>query len=88
MQYGEDTCPGAVKVASFMRAWDNGDVTGPLRSTARAGVWADAHKKAGVVLKNFGYKGMRHGCDCGTDQCKTDYQCVLDKLAGKPHGNC
>lgn len=45
-----------------------GDGVGSLRSTSRAGQWEDAHKKAGVVLQNRGYKGMGHSCS--TTECK------------------
>ena len=84
---GEAVCPPSGDKA-FVREWDNGDVTAPLRSCQRANAWEAAHTKAGKVLHNVGYKGMSHGCNCNTQQCKADYACILDKLAGKPHKGC
>jgi len=81
---GPHVCPDG-KDKAITRPWDDGDGVGTYRSTARAGAWEDAHTKAGVVLKNYGYKGMGHTCN---NQCKKDLQCVNDKLAGKPHGDC
>ena len=54
---------------AFVREWDNGDVTAPLRSCQRAMVWEAAHNKADKVLHNVGYKGMSHGCNCNSKQC-------------------
>lgn len=59
---GENKCPPQGD-RTAVRAYDNGDGVGPLRSTARAGMWKDPHEKAGVVLKNYGYKGMGHTCN-------------------------
>jgi len=84
---GENKCPPKGDKA-FVREWDNGDVTAPLRSCQRAMVWEAAHTKADKVLHNVGYKGMSHGCNCNSKQCKADYACILDKLAGKPHPGC
>ena len=53
---GPKACPPGAR-STFYREWDDGDVTAPRRSCARAGVWADAHRAAGIVLKNYGYKG-------------------------------
>lgn len=82
---GEDVCPPDGDRA-FVRPWDNGDGIGPYRSTARASAWEEAHKRAGVVLANRGYKGMGHSCS--SKQCKADYDCVMKKLKGEPHGDC
>eukprot|EP00041_Stephanoeca_diplocostata_P030955 m.949708 g.949708 ORF g.949708 m.949708 type:complete len:296 (-) comp23857_c1_seq7:2480-3367(-) len=83
--HGEDVCPQE-KPGSFTRPWDDGDGVGSLRSTSRAGAWEDAHKKAGIVLQNRGYKGMGHSCS--STECKKDYNCILSKLQGKPHSGC
>lgn len=82
---GPDVCPPQ-KDRAVVRPWDNGDGVGSLRSTSRAGAWEEAHQRAGIVLANRGYKGMGHSCSAA--QCKADQKCVLDKLAGKPHGDC
>lgn len=37
-QFGEGKCP-TVPFTPIARAFDNGDVTGPLRSTSRATAW-------------------------------------------------
>ena len=84
---GEGVCPPNDGKA-FRREWDDGDVTAPLRSTSRANAWEEAHKKAGKVLRNAGYKGMSHGCACKTKECTADYTCILNKLAGKAHAGC
>mmetsp|Transcript_24288 Transcript_24288/g.72528 ORF Transcript_24288/g.72528 Transcript_24288/m.72528 type:complete len:459 (+) Transcript_24288:35-1411(+) len=84
---GPGVCPPSDQ-STLSRPWDDGDVTAPRRSCARAQAWAEAHAREGYVLRNVGYKGQAHGCDCKTDQCKKDYQCILDKLAGKEHRGC
>lgn len=84
---GEDVCPPN-DARAFVRGWDNGDVTAPLRSCRRADAWEAAHTKAGKVLYNVGYKGMSHACYCNTPQCTSDYACIMAKLAGKPHKGC
>mmetsp|Transcript_19881 Transcript_19881/g.59417 ORF Transcript_19881/g.59417 Transcript_19881/m.59417 type:complete len:481 (+) Transcript_19881:68-1510(+) len=84
---GPDKCPPN-DMKTLTRTWDDGDQY-PKRSNARAGVWADAHAKAGFVLKNYGYKGQKHSCSCGVAQCTTDYACMMAKLEGKtPPANC
>jgi hypothetical protein len=60
---GEAVCPQATGKA-FVREWDNGDVTAPLRSCQRATAWEDAHKKAGKVLHNVGYVAGRFHVNC------------------------
>mmetsp|Transcript_135052 Transcript_135052/g.190989 ORF Transcript_135052/g.190989 Transcript_135052/m.190989 type:complete len:176 (+) Transcript_135052:3-530(+) len=77
---GPDKCPPGAH-STFYREWDNGDKY-PRRSGARAGVWAEAHARAGVVLKNLGYKGNKHGCGCTTAECTHDYDCLMAKLKG------
>eukprot|EP00039_Didymoeca_costata_P022680 m.4991 g.4991 ORF g.4991 m.4991 type:complete len:442 (+) comp3156_c0_seq1:139-1464(+) len=81
---GENVCPDGV-VSSFKREYDNGDGVGPLRSTSRASAWAEPHKQHGIVLKNYGYKGMGHTCNA---ECKKDYDCVMAKLEGKNPTGC
>ena len=84
---GPDVCPDG-KDKSLRRPWDDGDVVAPLRSCARAAVWADPHKRAGVVLQNYGYDDMHHGCNVNGKHAGKDYDCVMAKLQGKPHGDC
>jgi hypothetical protein len=79
---GPPACPPKSST-TMSRPWDNGDGY-PRRSGARAGVWADAHAKAGVVLKNYGYKGQKHACACSVPECTADYNCMMAKLEGKP----
>lgn len=84
---GPLVCPTDPPVA-LKRTWDDGDITAPLRSTARASAWAEAHARGGYVLRNAGYYQQHHGCDCTTDKCKQDYACILNKLQGKDHVGC
>jgi len=84
---GPLACPPSDMTALY-RPWDDGDVTAPLRSTARARVWADAQAREGYVLRNAGYKGQAHACDCKTAECTKDYNCILNKLAGREHIGC
>lgn len=79
---GPEVCP-PTKSGTLQRPWDNGDGY-PRRSGARAGVWAEAHARAGVVLKNYGYQGQKHSCGCTVDACTKDYNCMMAKLEGKP----
>ena len=59
----------------------------PLRSVARAGAWAAEHKKRGIVLENYGYSDMHHGCGPSGKQAPKDYDCVMKKLKGE-NVNC
>jgi hypothetical protein len=77
-------CPPDDKQAVVV-PYDNGDGVGPKRSTARASQWKDAHAKGGFVLENYGFKGMGHSC---TGACVPVWDCVHNKLAGKPHSGC
>ena len=43
---GEDVCPPAGD-KTVVKPDDNGDGVGPLRSTARASAWKEAHEKGG-----------------------------------------
>lgn len=81
---GADKCPPASGRTSLKRAWDDGDATAPRRSCARADAWAEAHKRGGYVLKNYGYKGQGHSSSCKVSECKPDYECMMAVLDGKP----
>jgi len=84
---GPTVCPPG-KHTTFYREWDNGDMY-PRRSNARAGVWAEAHARAGVALKNYGYKGQKHSCSCSVAECTHDYNCLMAKLKGDaPPAGC
>lgn len=80
--FGPTACPPE-RYTTMRRPWDDGD-SYPLRTCERAKQWEEAHKAAGIVLQNRGYKGNRHSCSCNVAECTHDYECLMAKLGGKP----